>query len=83
MDRAAREAIVSGRGLNRIIEASDKGLPTLIKAGMEVNVLSPESLEEFRRIGREGMMEFIEKRFKGEGVELAEKYLKAIEEAED
>jgi hypothetical protein len=29
------------------------------------------------------MMEFIEKRFKGEGVELAEKYLKAIEEAED
>jgi len=83
VDRAAREANVSGRGLNRIIEASDKGLPTLIKAGMEVNVLSPESLEEFRRIGREGMMEFIEKRFKGEGVELAEKYLKAIEEAED
>jgi len=81
VDRAARVAIVSGRGLNRIIEASDKGLPALIQAGMVVNTPSPKAMEEFRRIGREGMMKFIENRFKNEGVELAQRFLQAIDEA--
>ena len=81
VDRAATVAIVSGRGLNRIIEASDKGLPALIQAGMVVNTPSPEALEEFRRIGREGMMKFIENRFKDEGITLAQKFLQAIDEA--
>lgn len=78
---AAQTAIVASRGLNRIIEASDKGLPALAKAGMEINTPTPEAMEEFREVGRKGTMEFIETTFKDEGVDMAERFLKAIDEA--
>lgn len=78
---AAMTAITAGRGLNRIIEASEKGLPTLIKEGMEVNTPSPEALQVFREMGRESAMKFIKENYGDEGVAFAEKYLKAIDEA--
>jgi len=81
VDEAAKTAIVAGRGLNRIIEASDKGLPALQEAGMEIHTPTPEALEEFREVGRKASMEFLEGEYGEEGVEMAEKYLEAIEQA--
>ncbi|MCF7936526.1 MAG: DctP family TRAP transporter solute-binding subunit [Synergistales bacterium] len=80
---AAQTAIDAGRGLNRIIEASDKGLPRLIEEGMEVNKPSPEAMETFREMGRASAMEFIEENYGEEGLKLAERYLDAIEEAQE
>lgn len=77
---AARTAIVAGRGLNRILEASDKGLPLLSKH-MEVYTPTPAELEEFRKVGVAAAMSFIEKTYKEEGMQLAREYLKAIDEA--
>ena len=81
VDSAARTAIVAGRGLNRIIESSEKGLPALAEAGMEINTPTPEALEEFRKLGRESAMAFIRETYKDEGVALAQMYLDAIEAA--
>ena len=81
VDTASVAAIVAGRGLNRIIESSEKGLPTLAKAGMQVNTPTPEAMKEFRDVGRKGAMEFIKDTYKEEGVKLAEMYLKAIDDA--
>lgn len=78
---AAMTAITAGRGLNRIIEASDKGLPTLIKEGMEVNTPSPEALAVFRERGKESAMKFIKENYGDDGVAFAEKFLKAIDDA--
>lgn len=78
---ASITAINAGRGLNRIIEASDKGLPTLIKEGMEVNTPTPEALEKFRELGRKSAMEFIKANYGDDGVAFAEKYLEAIDAA--
>ena len=81
VNAAARAGIVAGRGVNRVIEASDKGLPALIAAGMVINTPTPEAMAEFREVGRKNSMEFIEKTFGDQGKMFAERYLKAIEEA--
>ncbi len=81
VDAAARTAIIAGRGLNRIIESSEKGLPALIEAGMEINTPTPEALQEFREVGLASSMEFIKETYKDEGVALAQMYLDAIEQA--
>lgn len=77
---AARTAIIAGRGLNRILEASDKGLPLLSKH-MEIYTPTSAELEEFRKVGIAAAMSFIEKTYKDEGMRLAKEYLKAIDEA--
>lgn len=79
VDSAARTAVVAGRGLNRIIEASDKGLPALKEAGMEINTPTPEALDEFRKVGKASAMEFIKESYKDEGLALAQKFLDAID----
>ncbi len=81
VNSAAITAIVAGRGLNRIIEASDRGLPTLIAEGMKVNTPTPEAMEKFREMGRESAMSFIKENFGDKGIEVADLYLKSIEEA--
>lgn len=78
---AAVAGIIAGRGVNRVIEASDKGLPALIAAGMQVNTPSPEVMAEFRTLGRKNSAEFIEKTFGETGKQFAEKFLKAIDDA--
>ena len=47
IDDAARTAILAGRGLSRIIDSSDKGLPALQK-NMEVYVPNPSEMRQFR-----------------------------------
>lgn len=81
INSSAITAIVAGRGLNRIIEGSDKGLPTIIDKGMKVNTPSPEAMEKFREMGKESAMSFIKENFGDKGLEIADLYLKAIDEA--
>ncbi|PIE55495.1 MAG: C4-dicarboxylate ABC transporter substrate-binding protein [Dethiosulfovibrio peptidovorans] len=81
VNASAMTAIVAGRGLNRIIEGSDRGLPTLIEKGMEVNTPTPEAMTAFRSMGVESAMAFIKEAFGDQGVEIAKRFLKAIDEA--
>jgi TRAP-type C4-dicarboxylate transport system substrate-binding protein len=82
VDEAARVAIVAGRGLNRILEASGKERALLEEAGMRIDVLSPEATEAFRRIGRASALAFLAESSGEEGRRMAERYLDAIRAAE-
>lgn len=80
INEAARVANLAGRGINRLLESGDDGLPYL--AGkMEIYSPTDEELQQFRDITIPATLEFIEQEFGEEGVELAEKYLAAIERA--
>lgn len=77
---AAKVANIAGRGVNRVFEAGDKGLPFLAKK-MQVYTPTTSELKEFRDITVPAAMKFIEKEYGKEGKDLADAYLKAIEEA--
>ena len=79
---AAKTALMAGRGLNRIIESSDKGLPVIAKK-MEVYTPTPEELSQFRRLAIEGARKIISDKLGEEGKAWTDKFLKAIEEAEN
>ncbi len=78
---AARSAIVAGRGMGRVIEASDRGLPALAK-DMKVNSLSPEQKVKFRDKAMPAVKNLIAKKFGDQGVEMMQAFLDAIAQAE-
>jgi tripartite ATP-independent transporter DctP family solute receptor len=78
---AAQTAIMSGRGLNRIIESSDKGLPVIAKK-MEVYTPNVEELAQFRKLAVAGAQKIISEKMGNEGKAWTDKFLKAIEAAE-
>jgi TRAP-type transport system periplasmic protein len=77
---AARSAIVAGRGISRIIESSERGLPHLA-ANMEVHALTPEEMEAFREASQPAVKEIIAEKYGAEGEEMLNAFLEAIEEA--
>jgi tripartite ATP-independent transporter DctP family solute receptor len=77
---AARSAIVAGRGISRVIEASSRGLPELAKT-MEVYALTPEQKAQFRDIAQPAVKAVIVKTFGAEGEEMMNAFLAAIDEA--
>jgi tripartite ATP-independent transporter DctP family solute receptor len=81
VQNAAKSAIVAGRGIGRIIEASDRGLPALSKA-MEVNALSPEQREAFKQKSLPVVKELIIEKFGPEGKEMLEAFMQAVEAAD-
>ncbi len=80
IEYAARSAIVAGRGLGRVIEASDRGLPVLMKE-MQVNALSAEEKMKFREAAMPAVKKLIVDKFGAEGEEMMKAFLDAIEEA--
>ncbi len=78
---AARTAILAGRGLSRIIDASDKGLPTLAK-GLEVYVPSTAEMKQFRDAAIPAARKFMSEKYKKEGEDWVNMFFKAIEQAE-
>jgi len=78
---AAKTALMAGRGLNRIIESSDKGLPVIAKK-MEVYTPTPEEFAQFRKLSVEGAQKIISEKLGEEGKVWTDKFLKAIEAAE-
>ncbi len=81
VDDAARTAILAGRGISRIIDSSDKGLPTLMKK-MNVYVPNASEMKQFRDLAIPAAREFLEKTYKNQGKYWVDRFLKAIEDAE-
>jgi tripartite ATP-independent transporter DctP family solute receptor len=79
VDYAAKVAVDAGRGISRIIEASENGLPALA-AAMEVNALGAEELEAFREAAQPAVTALIAERFGEEGTAMLDQMLAALEE---
>ena len=80
VDYAARAAVDSGRGISRMIEASDRGLPHLAKK-MKVNAISSAELKKFAEASQPAVKKLISDKFGAEGAEMLEAMLAAIDEA--
>lgn len=78
---AAKSAIVAGRGLARVIEASDRGLPALAKK-MEVYALTAEEKAKFREVAVPAVKAYIKEALGPEGEQLMNDFLAAIAESE-
>lgn len=74
---AAEVATEAGRGMNRVIEASDNGLPALAE-GMEVNVVPPEEQEKFAAAAQPAVRALIEKQYGDDGIAMLEGLLASI-----
>lgn len=80
VDYAARAAVDSGRGISRMIEASERGLPHLAKK-MKVNAISAAELKKFAAVSQPAVKKLISDKFGAEGVDMLEAMLAAIKEA--
>lgn len=76
---AARSALVGARGIARIVEASDNGLPLLEKK-MQVNTLSPEERARLRDAAQPALKAYIVESYGPEGKVLLEEFLGAVDE---
>ncbi len=82
--KAARIANRASRGLNRVLEASDDyGFPFLEAQGVEIYYPTQDELDAFADVTVPAALEFIEEEWGEEGIYWAEKYLEAVEEAEE
>jgi tripartite ATP-independent transporter DctP family solute receptor len=80
VDYAARSAIVAGRGISRIIEASDRGLPALA-AKMQVYSPTAEEQARFRAAAQPAVLDYVKKTYGAEGEDMLKAFLAAIEDA--
>ncbi|WP_210237424.1 DctP family TRAP transporter solute-binding subunit [Martelella lutilitoris] len=78
---AADVATDAGRSMSRVIEASDKGLPTLSET-MEVNVVAPEELEKFAEASQPAVRALIEEKYGEEGIVMLDLMLETADEAD-
>ena len=74
---AAQSAIVAGRGMGRVIEASDRGLKELSK-NMEVNTLTAAEKEEFKKVSVPVVKALIIEKFGNDGKEMLNAFLEAV-----
>lgn len=81
VDNAARVAILAGRGLSRIIDSTDKGLPTLAER-MEIYTPTAAEMRAFRNATIPAAREFISDTYGAEGERWMDRLADAIEEAE-
>jgi tripartite ATP-independent transporter DctP family solute receptor len=77
---ASEVATESGRGVSRVIEASERGLPLLAEK-MEVNVVAPEEQAKFAAAAQPAVRKLIEESLGAEGVEMLDAMQAAIDEA--
>ena len=77
IDYAARAAVDSGRGISRMIEASDRGLPQLAKK-MTVNSVSAAELKKFADASQPAVKQLIADKFGAEGTGMLNAMLAAI-----
>lgn len=80
VDWAAEVAVDAGRGVSRVIEASNRGLPKLAES-MEVNALDPAELEKFAAAAQPAVRALIEENYGAEGTQMLELLLAEIEVA--
>ena len=77
---AVRSAIVAGRGMGRIIEASDRGLPALAK-DMKVNSLSADQKKKFRDAALPAVKKLIKDKYGAEGEDMLKSFMNAVDKA--
>jgi TRAP-type C4-dicarboxylate transport system substrate-binding protein len=77
---AAKSAIVAGRGISRIIEASDRGLPALAKK-MEIYSPTPEEKAMFREAAVPAVKQYVIESLGKEGEEMLNAFLAAVDAA--
>jgi TRAP-type C4-dicarboxylate transport system substrate-binding protein len=78
VDWAAEVATESGRGISRIIEASNKGLPKLAKK-MKINAVSPAEAAKFAAAAQPAVRKLISEKYGAEGTEMLNALLADIE----
>ncbi len=81
IDWAAEVASEAGRGVSRVVEASERGLPKLAKK-MKVNAVSPEELKKFAAASQPAVRKLIEEKLGAEGVEMLNAMLDGIKKAQ-
>ena len=81
VNSAARSAIVACRGINRIIEASDRGLPALAQK-MQVYTPTPAEIAKFRELAQPAVKAQVAKSFGPEGEALMKEFLAAVDKAD-
>jgi tripartite ATP-independent transporter DctP family solute receptor len=81
IDWAAEVATETGRGVSRVIEASENGLPKLAQK-MEVNAVSPEELAKFAALSQPAVRKLIEEQYGAEGIDMLNAMLDAIQQAQ-
>ena len=69
VDWASEVATEAGRGVSRVIEASEKGLPKLSKK-MKVNVVSPEEQAKFAAAAQPAVRKLIEEKLGADGTDM-------------
>lgn len=74
---AAEVATEAGRSMNRVIEASETGLPALAE-NMEVNVVSGEELAKFAEAAQPAVRALIEEQYGAEGIAMLETMLDSV-----
>jgi tripartite ATP-independent transporter DctP family solute receptor len=77
---AAKSAIVAGRGISRIIEASERGLPALAKK-MEIYSPTPAEKAMFREAAVPAVKAYIVEALGKEGEEMLNAFLAEVEKA--
>lgn len=77
---AAVSAIVAGRGISRIIEASDRGLPALAKK-MEIYTPTPAEKAQFREAAAPAVKAYIVQSLGKEGEDMLNAFLSAVDQA--
>lgn len=73
---AAKSAIVAGRGIGRVVEASDRGLAELSK-NMEVNALTAAEKEAFKQAAVPAVKKLIVEKFGAEGEDMMNAFIEA------
>ncbi len=74
---AVRSAIVAGRGVSRVIEASERGLAGLSK-DLKVNALAPDQIARFRDATMPEVKKIIVEKHGAEGEAMMKAFLEAI-----
>jgi tripartite ATP-independent transporter DctP family solute receptor len=77
VDYAAKTAVVAGRGISRIIEASERGLPYL-SSKMEVNSIPASEMKKFASVSQPAVKKLIGEKFGADGVSMLEAMQKSI-----
>lgn len=80
VEYAAKAAVVAGRGISRIIEASSRGLPHLGKK-MQVNSLPAAEMAKFAAASQPAVKKLISEKFGAEGVDMLNAMEAAIKAA--
>jgi tripartite ATP-independent transporter DctP family solute receptor len=80
VDWASEVASEAGRGVSRVIEASERGLPKLSKK-MKVNVVSPSEQAKFAAAAQPAVRKLIEEKLGADGKDMLNAMMAAIKAA--